>query len=464
MLSMVSPIRASTSTTWSGVTPNFSLTPSASYQVPSSRGIERRGCRRDQLKKVLVARHDSDVESCRRGLHRQRPDDVVGFVALGGQDSDAERLARGVHHRDLLGELVRHRRAVGLVVGREVVAKRPAGQIERRRDVLRLVLVEQLAEHRHEDVDGVGRASLGVAQDTAFGRTNRRVKRAIHLRAAVDEIDGGLQGGSSGENVGKFVLYHSTVMRNRAGIASARLALAVLRRRAVAAACGRRRRLFRQYQYEEEVYLSLDGTATVYVHASLAALNALRGTSFATAPNAPLDREAVRAFFTTPVTRVIGQVNASRRSNRRFIHVQLDVDEFGGSARRRRSRGRPTTSNATAIWYVYRQTIGPAPARMSATSDGTARRWWRSGCTCRARFDITTPAGTSAAATSSSGNRRWTKRLRGAPLVLDARMDPESILFRTLWLFGWTFVAVAITFGFVIWLIVRRAPAEKRAA
>ena len=56
------------------------------------------------------------------------------------------------------------------------------------------------------------------------------------------------------------------------------------------------------------------------------------------------------------------------------------------------------------------------------------------------------------------------ERLRGTPLVLDARMDPESILFRTLWLFGWTFVAVAITFGFVIWWIVRRAPAEKRAA
>ena len=35
------------------------------------------------------------------------------------------------------------------------------------------------------------------------------------------------------------------------------------------------------------------------------------------------------------------------------------------------------------------------------------------------------------------------ERLRGVPLVLDARMDPQSILYRTLWLFGWTFVAVA---------------------
>jgi hypothetical protein len=43
-------------------------------------------------------------------------------------------------------------------------------------------------------------------------------------------------------------------------------------------------------------------------------------------------------------------------------------------------------------------------------------------------------------------------------------MDPDSILYRTLWLFGWTFVAVAIVFGFVILWIVRRVPAEQRAA
>ena len=38
-LSMVSPISARTSTTRSGGTPIFSLTPSASYHVPSSRGL-----------------------------------------------------------------------------------------------------------------------------------------------------------------------------------------------------------------------------------------------------------------------------------------------------------------------------------------------------------------------------------------------------------------------------------------
>ena len=39
MLSMESPISARTSTTCDGATPNFSFTPSASYHVPSSRGL-----------------------------------------------------------------------------------------------------------------------------------------------------------------------------------------------------------------------------------------------------------------------------------------------------------------------------------------------------------------------------------------------------------------------------------------
>src|SRR5262245_50531758 len=107
-------------------------------------------------------------------------------------------------------------------------------------------------------------------------------------------------------------------MRNGAVTTTAAVALAA----AIVASCGAGGNgggLFRQYEYEEEVYLSLDGSATIYVHSSLPALNALRGTGFATTPNAPIDREAVRAFFSTPVTRVVGPIDASRRRNRRFV-------------------------------------------------------------------------------------------------------------------------------------------------
>ena len=47
-------------------------------------------------------------------------------------------------------------------------------------------------------------------------------------------------------------------------------------------------------------------------------------------------------------------------------------------------------------------------------------------------------------------------RLRGDPIAIEARMDTQSILYRTLWLFALTFVAVAAAFAVVIWWVMRR--------
>ena len=51
-------------------------------------------------------------------------------------------------------------------------------------------------------------------------------------------------------------------------------------------------------------------------------------------------------------------------------------------------------------------------------------------------------------------------RLRGAPLELEARMETQSILYRTLWLFGATFLAVALAFAAVILWVLRRGGAS----
>src|SRR5919198_1585793 len=81
--------------------------------------------------------------------------------------------------------------------------------------------------------------------------------------------------------------------------------------------------LFRQYEYEEDVYVSLDGTATVYVNSSIAALNALHGTWFDESPTARLDRDAVRAYYSTANTHVT-RVSSTRRRGRRILHVRID--------------------------------------------------------------------------------------------------------------------------------------------
>jgi hypothetical protein len=213
--------------------------------------------------------------------------------------------------------------------------------------------------------------------------------------------------------------------------------------------------LFRQYEYEEEIYLSLDGSATVYVNGSLAALNALRGTAFDTSPNARFDLAPVRALYETPVTHVTS-VKQSRRSNRRFAHVRLDVADV-----RRLGEAAPFAwsvyrFNRDGNLYVYRQDVGAAAAR-DIGSVG-----WTGGEIVAFRLHLPSKVRyQNSKEPPKRGNilvweQTLDDRLHSKPLELDARMDPESILYWTLQLFGATFAAVAVTFGVLIWWILRR--------
>src|SRR6185436_20478692 len=91
-------------------------------------------------------------------------------------------------------------------------------------------------------------------------------------------------------------------------------------------ACGVRSPLKQLPEYEEEIYLALDGTATVNVNASIASIVALRGANLPTDPRARVDRGDVRRFFEGPGVRVTS-VSLARRHTRRFAHVAIDVDD-----------------------------------------------------------------------------------------------------------------------------------------
>ncbi|HMB81396.1 MAG TPA: hypothetical protein VKI43_15060 [Vicinamibacterales bacterium] len=224
----------------------------------------------------------------------------------------------------------------------------------------------------------------------------------------------------------------------------------------VSSACGgTARRLFRQYEYEEEIYLSLDGSATVYVNSSLPALNALRGTSFDMSPAARVDTAAVREYYSNPATRVT-RVTQSRRSNRRFVHIRLDVDDItklGGVAPFAWSKYQ---FRRDGDQFKYLQTIGAAAGK------DPGRINWNGGEIVAFRLHL--PSKIRYHNTQRDVGRGnilvWEQALAerrlGVPIVLDARMDAQSILYTTLWLFGLTFVAVAVVFCGVIWWVSRR--------
>ncbi len=232
----------------------------------------------------------------------------------------------------------------------------------------------------------------------------------------------------------------------------------------VGVSCRGATNLFRQYEYEEEVYLSLDGTATVYVNSSLAALNALRGTAFDQSPTARVDTAAVRALFTGPGTRVT-RVTQSRRNNRRFVHVRLDVADIRTLGETRPFAWSQYRFTHDGDLYKYLQTVGPPAGKEPGNAgwNGSEIVAFRQHLPSKIRYHNTRRD-------VGRGNilvweQPLADRLRGVPVVrdenggvgaLDARMDAQSILYRTLWLFGVTFLAVAVVFVLVIWWVMRR--------
>jgi hypothetical protein len=223
--------------------------------------------------------------------------------------------------------------------------------------------------------------------------------------------------------------------------------------------------LFRQYEYEEDMFLSLDGSATMTVSASIPALNALRGTSFDPDPNARTDRDAVRKYFSSPVTHVVW-VRPSRRGNRRFVHVRLEVVDV-----------RKLNQEAPFAWsryefkrdsdlFVYKQSVGASAGGNPGLVNWSGREL--------VSFRLHLPSKIvdhDNGADFRRGNilvweQPLTGRLKGTPLEIEARMETQSILYRTLWLFGATFLAVAAAFALVIgWVLTRRgnpaAPARR---
>jgi len=221
------------------------------------------------------------------------------------------------------------------------------------------------------------------------------------------------------------------------------------------AACGGGR-IFQQYEYEEDVYLSLDGTATVYVNSSVAALDALRGASLDLSPVSRVDRAAVRALFTSPVT-TVAALTESRRSGRRFVHVRLDVDNV-----RRLASVAPFAWSTYAFEregeeFRYQQTVGGAAGKSVGAVGWTGREL--------VAFRLHLPSKiTYHTVPIRRGNilvweQPLTDRLRGEPIVLDVRMETQSILYRALYLFGATIAAVAATFALIIGWVLRKGSA-----
>lgn len=264
---------------------------------------------------------------------------------------------------------------------------------------------------------------------------------------------------------------------------SVRALLAAVLAVAVAGCAGRVSSLLGpEYEYEEDLTLSLDGSATMIVNASLPALAALRGIDITADAHPRVDqiRSQVEKAYASPYATVV-RVSQWARYGRRFVGVRLSVPDI-----RQLSKSPPfgwerfdlTTAGDEVL---YRDTLGPSGFKPGSLTNvgwkGNELVAFRLHLPSRIRFHNSRDLRTNQPLSPSRGNiltweQQLTDRLDNRPIayandhtpgVMEVRMDSQSILYRTLWLFGLAFLAAVLLLAAVIWLTIRKGRGQNEA-
>jgi hypothetical protein len=215
----------------------------------------------------------------------------------------------------------------------------------------------------------------------------------------------------------------------------------------------------RHYEYEEQMYLNVDGSATITINASIPALIALRGLPL----DASMDRDAMRAVVERAGCESPRVGRPWTRHGRRFAQIRLAVDDVTRFA-----------SCGLLAWSTYRfaidagvvhyqQTVGPA-----AGGDPGAVNWeggeivgFKLHLPSRILFHNVKRLEDGSNGSPERGNiLAWEQylsdRRAGRPLDMEVRMDAQSILFHAVRLFlGALLAAIAVLAG-IVWFVVRR--------
>jgi len=218
----------------------------------------------------------------------------------------------------------------------------------------------------------------------------------------------------------------------------------------------------REYEYEEQLYLNVDGSASLVVNSSIPALVALRGLPIQTSMSAPFDPFELRRLYESLGCQVVRVGAPWYRHRRRFVQVRL------------------TTSDVTRLndckplaWSTYRftrseseidleQKVGASAATAVDTAwTGAELVAFRMHLPSKVLFHNVRLLRDNTPGDPERGNiltweQRLSDRRASAPLDMHVRMDPQSILYRTLWLFAGSFIAAVMVLGVLILWTMRK--------
>jgi hypothetical protein len=218
--------------------------------------------------------------------------------------------------------------------------------------------------------------------------------------------------------------------------------------------------LGKEYEYEEELRLYVDGSARMDLNSSIPALVALRGFDLDPNPALEVDRDKIRTMFQgTGVD--VRSVRTSRRDGRRFVHVRVDVSDI-----RQLSRVAPFSWSSYQFRrrgdvLEYEQLVGAAVGKAVGDVGWTGNEL----VAFRMHIPSVIAYHNAPSRQVQRGNiLEWeqplVERLKSVPVQVEVNMEPDSILYTTLLLFGSTIVLAAVAFGVVIWRVARHGREE----
>lgn len=229
----------------------------------------------------------------------------------------------------------------------------------------------------------------------------------------------------------------------------------------------------KQYEYEEDMTIALDGSATIVVNASLPALVALRGLDLPVDPSARPDRDRIREMYSTPVTSVTRVSRPWTRKGRKFVQIRVQVNDV-----RRLHEALPFAWAKYSLaqengHHVFTEVVGPSAMKPGTLKnygwDGSEIVAFRLHLPSKILFHNSRSLETNEPLQHERGNilaweQHLTDRLDGKPVEIEVRMESQSILYRTLWIFAGAFIAALILLALFIWWFIRRGRDEPHPA
>jgi hypothetical protein len=215
----------------------------------------------------------------------------------------------------------------------------------------------------------------------------------------------------------------------------------------------------KQYEYEEEMYLALDGSATLNVNASVPALVVLRGLDLNPSPRTRFDRDRIRRLYEGPGVSVTA-LSSSRRYGRRFVHVSMDAADVRAFERLAPFAWSTYKFAREGDIYEFKQTVRASASEQvnDVGWDGTELVAFRMHLPSKITYH-NAPSHRTERGNILEWEQTLADRIHGTPIDIDVQLETQSIFARTMLLFVTTVVAALGTLALVIWWIARRGQA-----